>query len=276
MLGLGSFISKISSATAIASYKSFYSTVFGGTDEYARVEGNTENQALWPNSSSNDRGWSISFWLKSKDDRHLFTTTPENQPSINIQLRDNGNLTWRMYGGRSSSVYQELNLDTTVVPSNNTISDWRHVVLTFNLASSASSMIAYLDGELHSDEEGNATYSSSGTWAAVTGLWNHTAGLGGGQGDTISWGYGGAAYSDIAGIDEVAIFDEVLTQSQVNSLYNEGTPVNVEDVSNYLTGWWKMGDEDTHPNIVDHSGNGYDMTMYNMESGDFLESAPRS
>ena len=275
MLGLGSFISRVSGIFEEA-FSNTYSVTFGGTDEYARVEGNTENQALWPNSSGNDRGWSISFWLKSKESKHLFVTTPQNKPSIHIYLRYNGNLAWRMYGGRSSSVYQHLNLDTTVVPSDNTLSGWRHLVLTFNLTGTSSSMLAYLDGELYSDEEGNATYSSSGTWAAITGLWNHTGGLGGGQGDTMSWGYANGTYSDVAGIDEVAIFDEVLSQSQVNSLYNEGNPVTVNGVSDYLTGWWRMGDSDTHPNIVDHSGNGYDMTMYNMESGDFQEDVPSS
>ena len=274
MLGLGTFISRVSGIFEEV-FRNTYSTITGGSDEFVRVEGNAANQALWPNSSGGDRGWSISFWLKSKESKHLFVTTPQNKPSMHFYLRYNGNLAWRIYGGRNSSVYQHLNLDTTVVPSDNSMSDWRHIVLTFNLQDSSDSMIAYLDGTKYSDEDGNATYSNGGTWTAVTGLWNHTTALGGGQGDTMSFGYASGTYSDFS-LDEVAVFDDVLNQTQVNSLYNDGEPTTVIGVSDYLTAWWRMGDSDVHPDIVDNSDNDYDMKMMNMESSDFQEDVPPS
>jgi len=275
MLGLGNFMYR--AATVLEElYANAFSVTTGGTDEFIRVEGNAANEALWPNASGADRGWSQSFWVKCHESKRLITTTPENKISLKIETRYNGNLAVSFFGDRNTNIKQALNLNAEIVPGNNTLSDWLHIVVTFNLADANSSIVCYVDGTEYSVAAGNSTYSSAGTWAAVTGLWDHNDALGGGQGDTLTYAYGAGGYAVLQGLDEISIYDEVLDQTQVNSLYNSGTPISVVGVSDYLLGWWKMGDGDTHPTLSDSSGNGYDMTMKNMESGDIQEDVPPS
>ena len=276
MLGLGNFMYR--AATALEGlYTNALSVVTDGTNEFIRVEGNAANEALWPNASGADRGWSHSFWVKSYESKSFFVTTPESARSMRYYLRYNGNLAVEFYGNRDPNILQKLNLNAEVVPGNNTLSDWVHIVITFNLADANSSIVCYVDGTEFSVAAGNSTYTSAGTWAAVSGLWNHANGIGdGGQGDTMVYAYASGAYHALNGLDEISIYDEVLDQTQVNSLYNSGTPVSVEGVSDYLLGWWKMGDGDTHPTLSDSSGNGYDMGMKNMESEDMQEDVPPS
>jgi hypothetical protein len=275
MLGLGNFITR-AAAIVKTIYVNALSITTSGTDEFIRVEGNTANQGLWPNASGANRGWSHSFWVKCKETTSPCITTPQSAPSYNVTMRFNGNMKVYFYGNRTVGINQTLNLNTEVVPSNNTLSDWRHIVITFNLADANSSIVCYVDGTKFSVAEGNATYSSAGTWAAVSGLWNHTLGLGGGQGDSFNYSYSSGVYQELAGLDEISMYDEVLDQTQVNSLYNSGTPISVEDVSDYLLGWWKMGDGDTHPNLADSSGNAYHMVMQNMEAADIQTDIPPS
>jgi len=275
MLGLGNFMYRV--ATVLEGlYVNAFSVTTDGTDDFIRVEGNASNEALWPNASGADRGWSQSLWVKCQESLKLMSTTPENKGSIKMEFRFNGNLKVQFIGNRTNGINQALNLNAEVVPANNTVSDWRHIVVTFNLADANSSIVCYVDGTEFSVAAGNATYSSAGTWAAVSGLWNHTQGIGEDQGDTLTYSYGGGSFSLLQGLDEISIYDEVLDQTQVNSLYNSGTPVSVEGVSDYLLGWWKMGDGDTHPTLSDSSGNGYDMSMNNMESADIQEDVPPS
>jgi hypothetical protein len=275
MLGLGNFMYRAAAALEEL-YTSAFSVATGGTDEFIRVEGDTANEAIWPNSSGAGRGWSQSFWVKCFESKIVMVTTPENSASIKYQFRYNGNMAVEFFGNRDSNIWQKLNLNAEVVPGNDTLSDWRHIVVTFNLADANSSIVCYVDGTEFSVAAGNSTYTSAGTWAPVSGLWDHTSGLGNDQGDTLTYAYSAGTYHDINGLDEISIYDEVLDQTQVNSLYNSGTPTSVDGVSDYLLGWWKMGDGDTHPTLSDSSGNGYDMTMHNMESEDIQEDAPPS
>tara|TARA_R110002020_G_scaffold18508_2_gene64521 strand:+ start:1745 stop:2569 length:825 start_codon:yes stop_codon:yes gene_type:complete len=82
-------------------------------------------------------------------------------------------------------------------------------------------------------------------------------------------------------IDEVAIYDSVLSASNVTDIYNSGTPTDLADASapgnSDLIGYWRMGDPDgtsTYPTISDHSTNSNDGTMDNMESGDIVTDVP--
>jgi len=264
-LGLGQALTKYEQL-GDAFTENQYSTIFGGGDEYIHVAGNAANEAIWPNSSGANRGWSISLWVKGYESRAIYLITHQNAPSFDCHVRYNGNARITFFGGRSSSIYQRLNLNTEFFPANNTESDWRHLVVTFDLTDDPESIVCYVDGDKFSDSEGNATYDNNGTWTAVTGLWSHTHSLPG-TGDTLTFGYNSGVYLEYE-LDEVSIFDDVLNQSQVNSLYNGGDPTNVSGVSDYLTAWWRMGDDDTPPTLSDNSGNGYDLTMVNMETAD--------
>ena len=84
------------------------------------------------------------------------------------------------------------------------------------------------------------------------------------------------SYSDIY-LDEVSIFDYELTSGQVTSIYNSGTPTDLDNTSGVTAPvhWWRMGDGDTFPTITDvGTTGGNDGTMTNMESGDIVTDTP--
>ena len=81
-------------------------------------------------------------------------------------------------------------------------------------------------------------------------------------------------------VDEVAVWNTELTAAEVTALYNGGLgAVDLQtDGAGYissasLVSWWRMGDDDVFPTIVDVEGNN-DLTMINMTAGDFETVVP--
>jgi len=76
--------------------------------------------------------------------------------------------------------------------------------------------------------------------------------------------------------DETSIWGKELTAGEVTELYNAGCPADILNHSGAadLEGWWRNGDGDTFPVILDHSANNFDGTMINMEAGDIQTDVP--
>ena len=77
-------------------------------------------------------------------------------------------------------------------------------------------------------------------------------------------------------IDEISLFDDVLSAAQVTSFYNSGTPTDLSGGS-YLLGYWRNGDTagtSVYPTIEDYSSNSNDGKMTNMASGDIVTVVP--
>jgi hypothetical protein len=77
-------------------------------------------------------------------------------------------------------------------------------------------------------------------------------------------------------IDEVSIFDYSLTSGQVTSIYNTGTPTDLNNTSGVTAPvhWWRA-DDDTFPTINDvGTTGGNNGTMTNQESGDIVSDVP--
>jgi len=65
-------------------------------------------------------------------------------------------------------------------------------------------------------------------------------------------------------VDEVAIWDSELSASQVTEIYNSGVPNDISSLS--PLSWWRMGDGDTAPTIIDHGSGGNNGTMTNFST----------
>jgi hypothetical protein len=63
------------------------------------------------------------------------------------------------------------------------------------------------------------------------------------------------------GIDEVSLFNTELSQSDITTIYNSGTPNNIASLS--PLSWWRCGDGDTAPTLTDNGSGGNDGTMTN-------------
>ena len=79
-------------------------------------------------------------------------------------------------------------------------------------------------------------------------------------------------------IDEVAIWNAVVTADQIKGLYNNGRPRNAKStLPGNLQFYFKMGEGDAtgSGNVVNHGIVDYDLTMHsNMASGDITTNVP--
>ena len=129
----------------------------------------------------------------------------------------------------------------------NTIFDgaWHHLCGTYD----GVNMKIYEDGVLINTVAKTGTISNAATDLNI-----------GGVGATNQWA---------SNIDEVALFDEVKTPSD---LYNSGAPTNLASESG-LVAWYRMGDNDTYATVTDNAGSN-DGTMTNMSADDLVSETP--
>ena len=159
----------------------------------------------------------------------------------------------------SSHAYQfystsnKLNYNNgTIVQSTGTISTgaWTHVGVTFDGSGGVS---FYING------------SSAGTATAASSNPTNSANV------TIANAFNGNHFN--GKIDELAIFNSVLSSSHINRIYNSGVPNDISSLN--PVGWWRMGDNDggTGTTVTDQGSGGNDGTLINGPT--FLTDAPK-
>ena len=182
-----------------------------------------------------------------------------------MQIARFGELEFIVYGDNDTVIYQRLTTDKDYGSFIDlTDGNWHHIAGTFNLADASTSMKLYVDGNQFVDGTG-ADYVSSGTWSASI---NTTAPA------LMSDATGMSGY--LGHMDEVSLFDDVLSAAQVTAIYNTGTPTDLSG-EDYLLGYWRNGDTagtSVYPTIEDYSSNSNDGTMTNMASGDIVTVVP--
>lgn len=161
--------------------------------------------------------FSVSAWIKG---------TTQDSTIIGDMVQGEGFRGWEMHvgttenGGSADSVtvwlvndYPAIALQVNAV-ANVLDNQWHHVAFTYDGLSSASGLKIYVDGALAATSTGLDTLGDS-----IAN--NETAGL------NIGTRMDGAAHTFAGGIDEVAIFDHVLTAGEMTSVYQNG----VESIS---------------------------------------------
>jgi hypothetical protein len=143
---------------------------------------------------------------------------------------------------------------------------WHHIVCTWAGTGVASDIAFFVDG------------------VSITRIWDVTT-LISSPANAYELNIGcrgraGFSYEEFleATIDDVAVYDSQLDQSEVTEIYGSGAPNTLTSLSTSgnLVCWWKMGDNDTFPTITDNSTNSNDGTMTEMESGDIVTDSPNS
>lgn len=148
----------------------------------------------------------------------------------------------------------EIQVNTTdVVHSTNT---YAHIVITYNGSSLASGVKIYANGvdKALTVSKDNLTSSTQTTQNMVVGAAS--------AGSNYFGGY----------IDELSVYNKVLSASDALRLYNSGSPTDLS-AEDGIVNWWRMGDGDTYPVIVDHisTKNG---AMTNMDSSNITSIIP--
>ena len=139
---------------------------------------------------------------------------------------------------------------------------WYHVLVTYDGSgvTNQDKCKIYLNGSLETTSTGGTIPSSlSATFST-----SHILKLG-------RLGYTGA-YTDCY-IDEMAFWNSTLNGTDATNIYNSGSPSDLNDLGTQPIHWWRMGDGDTYPTIIDHTG-GNNGTMTNQEVGDIVTDTP--
>jgi len=141
------------------------------------------------------------------------------------------------FGSASHSMYNAANMRDA----------WKHVVLTWDTSAAytnpstsvsySGAMKIYVDGTLRGEGQSNfPSHNNTGTSHDLVGIDSGTVF------DTIRIGanYNDAQHMD-ALTDEWALFNKVLSASEVSNIYNSGVPADLSGESD-LIGWWRFED----------------------------------
>ena len=244
-----------------AAFENLYSLDFDHPSKYVDFG---DLDIFTPNDSGANRGFSVSFWVKTTTNRNIILSkNATGQLEWTVGIGKSGAFEAFLYSGNSGSDYIVFITESTFGSFIN-LSDgnWHHVAFTFDLTTSATSCQVWIDN-VNFDSTSGATQTFFGTFVSVS---NTTAPMIMSTPNTTF----------IGNLDEVAMFDDVLTLTNVADIYNSGTPNDISGI-NYLIGWWRNGDilgTAVYPTIDDYSTNSNAGTMTAMASGDIVTDVP--
>lgn len=158
----------------------------------------------------------------------------------------------------SGSEYIDVRSTTTSISG--MLNTWLHVGVVYTGSSTAAGVTLYVNSAAESVSIAKDTLGTDGTTPSGNSFLGHDPGNG----------------SFFNGkIDEANYWNKALSLAEIQEIYNAGVPRSLTThsaVAN-LVNWWRMGDSDTFPTLIDVVG-GANGTMTNMESGDINTDVP--
>jgi hypothetical protein len=224
-----------------------YAVNFDGVNDYVNLGTTTLT------SMDIGQAWSMSFWIKLNNyasQRTIYGKATGDPYGFFFYVNTSGLLV----AHARTATYGYARTGSTVFPLN----VWKHVTVVYSGSGNISGFDMYIDGVLE---------SASGTGVLTTSF--HA-------GQTASIGARGGLATFFSGsIDESSFWFKKLTSAEILEIYNSGQPADLNDHSAFadLLHWWRMGDSDTYPIILDNvaSVNG---TMTNQTSVDIIADVP--
>lgn len=216
--------------------------------------------------------WTIAFWFKPSTDAagqtlvYFGDNDITNSGHINLRFLGTSDSLRFQYG--SANNHLRFQSATNSLPSN----QWHHILISYDGgttgASSADTSDYYSRFKVFIN---GSNVISGGTWSH-----NNFGYTGSIDADNFRVGrYASGNYmKSNAKVDELALFDSDQS-SNVSDIYNSGVPFDLDTLTVKPEHWWRMGDGDTYPNLVD-SGTAANCTfvMYNMTSADIVSDVP--
>ena len=209
-----------------------------GSNDYIDCGGDADFS--FTDGAGNDSAFSVSAWVKldantrarvvSKGNMEwLFGTNGDKRFSLHLFSDDNNSA----YIGQ---------IEGSPLPTG----VWHHLVATYDGSNSSTGIKLYRAG------------SSVGMGGVAAGTY---AGMASQQGALRIGQWAGDNLAMDGLVDEVAVFDYVLTPSQVSDIYNNGLPADISSLS--PLGWWRMGDNNngTGTVVTDVGSGGNDGTI---------------
>ncbi len=160
------------------------------------------------------------------------TALNNRDASINTFVSDNNLFYNNGVNYRNASSTTDIDDAPLFATTNSTLHQWHHIVATYS--NSTEVMRIFVDGK----EKASREFPGFGAIASNT----HDLFLG---------GYRGIDYWFEGKQDELAVWNRALSVNEINQLYNDGTPVNIQgDMTQGLQAYYKMEN-----NWDDSSGN---------------------
>lgn len=211
-----------------------YSLSFDGTDDYLATG--------YQYASATQ--FTYSFWIKTTDtgSSHWIGNSLSGGADTRAHFGTKAGSYYFLLGN-STNQYQVSNAGSA---SGVTDGNWHHLVFQWD-GTNTNGVNLYVDGNT------TPVFTYTSTQASVA----STAAL--------KWGigWGGSFYAYDGLMDEAAIWESILTTSDITTLYNSGVPGDITTLN--PVGWWRMGDDDsgTGTTITDQGSGGNDGTLTN-------------
>lgn len=229
------------------------SILFDGVDEYI----NFGNSADFDFERTDT--FSISVWMKTGQPTNQTIwakkSSTVNNPGYYLHLRVSSRIEGVLRGNGSDG--GEIDFETTTNIWDDGL--WHNVVFTYDGSSDISGVSIYVDNVLQTlvTNQNDLSKTMINTRPFQAGvLGSSTNEFDGNQ-------------------DELSVWNKELSVSEVSEIWNRGTPDDLSEHSalTNLVSWWRMGDGDTFPTILDQIGSN-NGTMTNMEAGDIVADVP--
>ena len=237
------------------------------TNDYASGSASDLNAIFGRASNGSGDAWTVRFYIKptnsggSRCIMYAGSSDKTNGGGVEIRLTSANKLRVR-YGSNNNNL-----LMTTQSALTNDV--WQHVDIRFDGGTTGSSSADINDyysrfsvtvdntAQTMSNNHTNFGWSSSVTVAVFEiGRFVNSTPLNGEK------------------LCQFAVFDSD-SDATTAELYNSGSPFDLNTLTNDPSHWWKMGDGDTFPTLIDHAtGGNTDLTMNNMTIADIVTDSP--
>ena len=277
------------SVTAGPSFTNTKSTKFENLDSATRTRQSGEFTNLIKSTGGTTAAYTLSFWFRPGDNNHLnqnifnaysLNNTFNNASMIRVRYTGNtaGNRSIKFTvqdqsGGLDESNYNlEFTTPADAITHTNGNNGFHHVVITNSGAAnsyqvSTLGVKVYINGVLQS-----LTDASNGGGLPDAGVGGNTVAV---DPNIIALGRQPTNANYLRGgrLDELSFFNDELSASEVACLYNGGIPSNLNIFTPAPAHWYRMGDGDSSPTLIDSVGNA-DLTMNNMGDANFVTDVP--
>jgi hypothetical protein len=199
------------------------------------------------NGSGASEAWTISTWFKAG------TSTSNSQTILyfgGASVGNDGHLYLRYRGGTNALEFRYgTNFNFLKLTTNNNslpVGVWKHILISYDggTTGAASGSIGsyygrfkiYIDGVLQTTTNTNSNFGYTGGLNAINfrvGRYNT-----------------GASLRNGCKVDELALWDSDRS-ADIAAIYNGGTPNDLNTLGTAPIHWWRMGDGDTYPFLLD-------------------------
>jgi len=237
-----------SDSISVQSVANSYSLSLDGTDDHAEVTGSSEIQISYP--------LTISAWIYPTSN----ASTNDWRTIISWGSASGGQGRFLQLSGTSNNLTFGTYQSSVTSSTSLSLNTWYHVAATVTSGETK----LYIDGSLDTTGSNSLNSFTYGKTHVGELYYSQTT----------------AARHFAGNIDELALFNSVLTADEILQLYNDGNPIDLNsDAGNYtssanLKAWWRMGDgteAGSGTTIYDMStndSNSDDLTLVNQASID--------